>query len=110
MSGITLADAIPISTLILGVIAMLTGAIRGAEAKRSTPPDLPMAMIGSAIVDRETLRDLTTAVRETAAAIREAVSSGERRSRDETNERLEELTRKLDGMSNSGTPRGHRHG
>jgi hypothetical protein len=73
MLGITVPDAIALGTLIIAVLAALRGGKAGEHAKRATPPDPPMAMIGGAIVDTMTLRDLTTAVQGLAAAMHASV-------------------------------------
>jgi hypothetical protein len=81
MLGITVPDAIALGTLILALLAGFRGTRAGAEAKKNIPPDPPTAMIGGAIVDTMTLRDLTTSVQNVADAINATIAE-EKQSRE----------------------------
>ena len=69
MLGITIPDAVLIGTLVISLLAAWRGSKAGAAAKESTPPEPAVALIGSAIVDTATLRDLVDAVERLANVI-----------------------------------------
>ena len=95
MLGITVADAVLIGTLVVSLLAAWRGTRAGDAAKKSLPPDPPMAMIGGAIVDSLTLRDLVEAVRALTAMIHEGIEARERRERDRLADVLEEVKERL---------------
>lgn len=80
MLGISTPDAIALGTLILAALAAWQGQRAGAAAaRRPPPPDPTVALIGGALVDQLTLRDLVEAVRALEATIGRVASERERR-------------------------------
>ncbi|MCB8821461.1 hypothetical protein [Microvirga rosea] len=96
MLGITVADAVAVGTLVIAVLAAWRGARAGETAKKIIPMDPPMAIMGAAIVDSMTLRDLVEAVKDHATAIREAIKSNERLEHDRLADAVEELKNRLE--------------
>ena len=94
MLGITTPDAIAFGSLCAALLAAYAGLVKGDKAKKESPPEPGMAMIGAAIVDRETLRDLTGAVADLAAAIRAGIAAGE--ARDHLAEAIRDLVERID--------------
>jgi hypothetical protein len=83
--GITVPDAIAIGMMILAALAAWRGTVGATEAKKNatpSPADTSMAIIGAAIVDRTTLAELTDAVRDHAAALREQMDAREQKMQD----------------------------
>lgn len=72
MLGISTPDAIALGTLILAALAAWQGGRAGAASRRAEPPG-GMALLGGALVDHMTLRDLVEAVRALEATIARAV-------------------------------------
>ena len=95
MLGISTPDAIALGSMAAALLAAYAGLVNGTKAKRDAPPEPGMALIGSALVDRATLQDLTEAVRELAAVLRAGVAMGEHR--DRVAEMLRELLERADG-------------
>lgn len=96
MLGITTADAIAFGSMVAAAMAAYAGLIRGERAKKAVPPDTSVAMIGSALVDRETLRDLTEAVKDLTSALQSGIRVGEVRSRDHLADQIRDLVERAD--------------
>ena len=80
MLGIGTADAIALGTLILAALAAWQGRRAGdAAARRPPPPDPALALLGGALVDHLTLRDLVEAVRALEQTIGRVAEDRERR-------------------------------
>ena len=99
MLGITTADAIAFGSLCAALLAAYAGLIKGDQAKKASPPELGVAMIGSALVDRATLKDLTEAVQDLAGTLRAGITAREVRSRDHLADQIRELVDKIDHPS-----------
>ncbi len=99
MLGITTPDAIAFGSVCAALLAAFAGLVKGDQAKKDSPPDPAMAMIGWGLLDREALRDLTGAVTDLVDALRAGISSNERISRDATTGRLDEISHKSDETS-----------
>ena len=99
MLGITTADAIAFGSLCAALLAAYAGLIKGDQAKQASPPEPGMALIGSALVDQATLRDLTEAVQDLAATLRAGIAASEVRSRDHLADQIRELVDKIDHRS-----------
>ena len=96
MLGITTADAIAFGSLCAALLAAFAGLVRGEHAKDAAPPEPGLTLIGSGLVDRETLRDLTEAVENLVAVLRDGIVAGEARSRDHLAEQIRDLVDKID--------------
>ena len=94
MLGITTPDAIAFGSLCAALLAAYAGLLKGDQAKQASRPEPGMALIGSGLVDRETLRDLTGAVTDLVAAIRAGIAAGE--ARDHLAEAIRELVERID--------------
>ena len=80
MLGISTPDAIALGTLILAALAAWQGRRAGEAAARRPPaPDPALALIGGALVDHLTLRDLVEAVRALEATISRVADDRDRR-------------------------------
>lgn len=79
MLGISTPDAIALGTLILAALAAWQGRRAGEAAARRPPPEPAMALLGGALVDHATLRDLVEAVRDLERTIGRAAEGRERR-------------------------------
>lgn len=76
MLGISTPDAIALGTLILAALAAWQGRRAGEAASRRAPPPEPgLALLGGALVDHLTLRDLVEAVRALEATIARAADA-----------------------------------
>jgi hypothetical protein len=103
--GLSTADAIAIGTIAASLVTAFLGARRGAEARSSKPPDPTLAMIGTAIVDRETLQDLTEAVRDGVRELRLQRERVDRQSQEELSDKLDHLLRTVQARdARSGEP------
>lgn len=78
MLGITTPDAIALGSMLAALLAAFAGLLKGDRARKDTPPEPGMALIGGALVDRATLRDLTEAVNDLAATLRAGIAAGRR--------------------------------
>lgn len=96
MLGITIPDAVLIGTLVISLLAAWRGSKAGAAAKESTLPEPTVALIGSAIVDTATLRDLVEAVRRLAEVIDRAAGRAERTKTDRLEGLLDEILHSMD--------------
>lgn len=98
MLGITTPDAIALGSMLAALLAAFAGLVQGARAKREAPPDPGMALIGSALVDRATLQDLTDAVRDLVAVMRAGVAAGlaPAHPRDPVDDVMRELVDRID--------------
>lgn len=74
MLGITLADAIAVSTLIIAVLAAWRGAKQGQDQKGKNPPDNQFVLAGAAFADTAALQAHTAATIRLAEAIEAIVS------------------------------------
>ena len=70
MLGITTPDAIAFGSVCAALLAAFAGLVKGDQAKKDSPPDPAMAMIGWGLLNREALRDLTGAVTDLVDALR----------------------------------------
>jgi hypothetical protein len=91
--GLSNADAIAIGTIAASLVTAFLGGRRGAEARAVRPPEPALAMIGTALVDRETLQDLTEAVRDGVRELRLQRELVDRRSQEELSDKLDHLLR-----------------
>ncbi|MFO1151023.1 MAG: hypothetical protein U1E62_21825 [Alsobacter sp.] len=103
MLGITVPDAIAFGTLVLAILAAWRGAVAGAKAEKTAPPDHTAAITCGAIVDSAALRDLVEAVEELTDAMREMIVSQHERAEGRMADLLTEISEKLD------RPRDYRH-
>jgi hypothetical protein len=79
-----------------GLVAGLMGLRKGTEDKHHTPQDPAFSVIGSAIVDSQTLLRLVVAVDNLTDAIRDNQEAGERRAKDDTARTIAELAHRID--------------
>lgn len=96
MLGMSVPDAIAFGTLVLGLVAMWRGSQRGAEAAKALPPPNPTTtLIGGAIVDSNTLQDLTDAVEKLTEAIIHGIQDSRERTVRTEQEKMNELLRSI---------------
>ena len=100
MLGITTPDAIALGSMAAALLAAFAGLVQGSRAKRDAPAEPGMALIGSALVDRSTLQDLTEAVRDLAAVLRAGLASAHQRDpiEDVMRELVERIDRRRSGL------------
>ena len=100
MFGLSLTDAIALSSFFATIAAALIGLSRGGQHQKELDTELrariPAAAAATMLIDMETFRDLVGAVRDVADAIRDSTDRREQSLQAKIAERLETLAEQLD--------------
>lgn len=81
---------------LFGIVAAIGGWLRGNKEKKAEPPQPVASILGGALVDSMRLSELAVSIDNLAEAIRDATSSSERISRDDTAAQIKRLGEHID--------------
>lgn len=96
MLGITVADAVAVSSVALSLLMAWLGLKGGDKAKVNRPPPPETAILGATLVDTHTMREVADALRGVESIMREHLDHQRSAASDRMTELLEEIARKLD--------------
>ena len=103
MLGINVADAVAIVGVAIALLAAFNGMKAGDAAKKSNPPDPPMAILSTTLVETAVMRDLVDILADINETMRLGISVQQDRANHRFEELLEEISEKLDGKPSKPT-------
>lgn len=96
MLGITLTDAVAVTTILLGLAAFWRGAKGGELARRHSPPESTVSIGSTVFADTAAMTQQTAVLTRIAEAIESQNKAYQEREKDRVAHALERLVKRLD--------------